>query len=232
MEQGRTNESARVARNSVFRGSVIAVDLSDATNPVCRVSVGDPETDGQGLQSGWIRWAAVRAGSLRTWSAPTLGEQVVVVCPMGDLAQGEVIGGLYSDERPAPSTSPNEHVMQFDDGARIQYDEAAHALTVDLPEGGTIRMLSPASVQIQTTAANVQAETITLDSPQTTCKGALTVEGPFTFLSGATGEGGAGSVMQINGSADFTGDVKAGGKSLIHHRHRAQGEFAETSETL
>ncbi|MEX3614166.1 MAG: phage baseplate assembly protein V [Burkholderia gladioli] len=232
MDHGRTNESARVARNSVCRGEIIAVDLSDPTNPVCRVSVGEPDIDGQGLASGWIRWTAARAGTVRTWSAPTIGEQVTVVCPMGDLSQGIAIGGLYSDARPAPSTAANEHVIQFDDGARLAYDDAAHALSVDLPAGGTIRMVSPVSVLIQTAAATVKANTITLDSPDTTCKGALTVEGPFTFLAGAEGKGGSGAVMRIDGSADFTGDVTASGKSLVHHTHRAQGENAITSEPL
>ncbi|VWD11886.1 bacteriophage baseplate assembly protein V [Burkholderia lata] len=240
MEQAAANEARRVARNSVLLGRVIAIDVSDAENPVCRVAIGDDESDGQGLQSGWLRWTTARAGSLRTWSAPTLGEQVKIDCPMGDLAQGIVSGALYSEDRPAPSTSIAESVMQFDDGARISYDEEWHALTVDLPAGATIRMVAPASVVVETKDATVKAETITLDATQTTCKGKLTVEGPFVFLSGAdgqAGEGGSGPVMRINGPAEFAGvvtaaDHHAGGISLIHHPHQAKGEFAITSPAL
>ncbi|WP_230980631.1 phage baseplate assembly protein V [Burkholderia cepacia] len=221
-------------------GRVIAIDASDAQNPVCRVAIGEEESDGQGLQSGWLRWTTARAGSLRTWSAPTIGEQVKIDCPMGDLAQGVVSGALYSEDRPAPSTSIAEHVMQFDDGARISYDEEWHALTVDLPAGATIRMVAPASVVVETKDATVKAEVITLDAKQTTCKGKLTVEGPFEFMSGATGkagEGGSSPVMRINGAADFAGvvtaaDHQAGGISLIRHPHQAKGEFSVTSPAL
>ncbi|MEX3555909.1 MAG: phage baseplate assembly protein V [Burkholderia gladioli] len=229
VEQARANEAQRVQRNSVFRGRVTAVDIGAQR---CRVAIGDPETDGQGLESDWLLWATARAGTMRTWSAPTVGEQVKVECPMGDLAQGIVSGALYADDNPAPSASANEHLMLFGDGARIAYDDGGHALTVDLPAGATIRFAAPASVLVQTESATVKASTITLDAQQTACKGALTVEGPLSFLSGATGQGGEGSVMKINGSANFTGDVQAGGKSLIHHTHRAQGESAETSPPL
>ncbi|WP_186078679.1 phage baseplate assembly protein V [Burkholderia gladioli] len=234
MDGSRANEAARVVRNSALRGTVIDVDASDAANPVCRVAVGDPDIDGQGLESGWIRWCATRAGATRTWSAPSIGEQVTLVCPMGDLAQALVVGALYDEDHPAPATGTNQHIIQFQDGARLAYDDAAHALSVTLPAGGTIVMRAPATVQIQTQQASVTAQAITLDAALTTCKGALTVEGPLTFLAGMDGQGGNGgrAVMRINGSADFTGDVTASGKSLAHHRHRAQGESADTTEPL
>ncbi|MBB5447083.1 MULTISPECIES: phage baseplate assembly protein V [unclassified Paraburkholderia] len=236
----KANEAQRRARNTIQTGRVIDVDVSDAAAPRCRVAIGDPSIDDQGQESDWIPFEAARAGSMRSWSAPTIGEQVRVACPNGDLSQATVTGALYSEENPAPSASISEHVFQFGDGARITYDEEGHALTVALPEGGVIRMAAPATVEINTKTATVQAsQSITFDAPQTTCKGALTVEGPLSFLSGATGEGGEGgaSVIRIKGSAEFTGPVSApdfdsGGVSLVNHPHDAQGEFARTSKPI
>ncbi|MGS1060069.1 phage baseplate assembly protein V [Burkholderia glumae] len=235
MGQAQANEAQRQQRNGILRGRVVALDLADPTAPRCRVAVGDPDTDGDGLTTNWLPWKATRAGKVRTWSAPSIGEPVVIDCPGGDPSQGVVSGAEYSDDYPAPSTSPNEHLIDFPDGGRIVYDDASHALTVALPAGATIHFAAPASVLIETQAATVKGETVKIDAPQTTCTGALTVEGPFTFLSGATGQagdGGSGAVMTIHGSADFTGDVTASGVSLAHHPHRAQGEFALVSPPI
>ncbi|MDN7430523.1 phage baseplate assembly protein V [Burkholderia sp. AU45388] len=235
MGQAQANEAQRQQRNGILRGRVVALDLVDPTAPRCRVAVGDPDTDGEGLTTNWLPWKAARAGKVRTWSAPSIGEPVVIDCPGGDPSQGVVSGAEYSDDYPAPSTSPNEHLIDFPDGGRIVYDDASHALTVALPAGATIHFAAPASVVVETKDATIKAETVTLDAKQTTCKGKLTVEGPFTFLSGATGEsgeGGAGPVMQIRGSAHFTDDVKAGDISLRFHPHMAQGEFALVSPPI
>ncbi|WP_175784518.1 phage baseplate assembly protein V [Burkholderia ambifaria] len=238
MDFGRANEAQRQQRNGILRGRVRALDLSDPTQPRCRVAIGNPDTDGEGLVTDWLPWKCARAGRVRGWSAPSIDEQVVVDCPEGDPSQGVVSGALYSDDYPAPSTSPNEHLIEFADGGRLMYDDAIHALTVDLPVGATIHFAAPASVRVETKDATVKAETLTLDAKQTTCKGALTVEGRFTFLNGAdgeageAGEGGSGPVIRIQGSAEVTGDVTAGGVSLAHHPHDAQGEFARTSAPI
>jgi phage baseplate assembly protein V len=236
----KANEAQRRARNANQTGRVIDVDASDPTAPRCRVAIGNPSTSGEGQESDWIPFEAARAGGMRSWSAPTIGEQVRVACPNGDLSQGTVTGALYSEEMPAPSTSTKEHVFLFGDDARIAYDEEGHTLTVALPEGGVIRMAAPAAVEIKTKIAMVQAsDSITLDAPQTTCKGALTVEGPLAFLSGASGEGGEGeSVFKVKGNAEFTGVATAAdfttasGVSLSNHPHDAQGEFARTSKPI
>ena len=42
-----------------------------------------------------------RAGADREWDPPTIGEQVVLLSPSGNLAQGVVLTGLFSDLIPA-----------------------------------------------------------------------------------------------------------------------------------
>ncbi|MDR2488296.1 MAG: phage baseplate assembly protein V [Desulfovibrio sp.] len=54
------------------------------------------------VTTGWLPFAALRAGQDRTWHTPEPGEHVVVVCPCGDTKQGVVVGSVYRDPHPAP----------------------------------------------------------------------------------------------------------------------------------
>ena len=134
------NEIQRQARNAVRKGTILAVDHAAA---LCRVSVGDADSDGSGLQTNWIPWVAGTAGGTREWLPPTPGEQVVLLCPMGDPAQGVALRGVYSNAAPAPASAPDTHARVYPDGASITYDHAAHALTAELPAGATVRIVAP-----------------------------------------------------------------------------------------
>ncbi|MGI4812155.1 MAG: phage baseplate assembly protein V [Janthinobacterium lividum] len=217
------NELHRLNRNALRKGTILAIDHVAA---LCRVQSGD-------LQTNWIPWFAAAAGHTRHWSAPTTGEQVMLLCPMGDPAQAVALRGIYSDHAPAPRQSATAHAQVYADNATIEYDDASHALTATLPAGATVRVISPGSVTVQTAQATIEAQAITLDATQTTCTGALLVKGGFAFESGMTGKGGdSGATMQIDGGAEFTHDVKAAGISVRGHHHMSQGESAPTSEPL
>ncbi|KAB8060472.1 phage baseplate assembly protein V [Janthinobacterium violaceinigrum] len=84
---------------------------------------------GPTLTTEWLKWATRRAGGTRTWSAPTVGEQVIVFSPGGDLTRGIILPALYSQAFDAPESSPTIHTTHYPDGAVLQYDHAAHALT-------------------------------------------------------------------------------------------------------
>ena len=110
------------------------------------------------LATEWLNWAAPRAGSTRTWSAPTMGEQVIVFSPGGDLTRGIIVPALYSQEFDAPESSDSIHTTHYADGAVVQYDHAAHALTANLPGG----------------SATITADKVTSNAPSTICTGNLT----------------------------------------------------------
>lgn len=221
------NEIQRQARNAVRKGSILAVDHAAA---LCRVSVG--ESDDDGLQTNWIPWITLAAGDTREWLPPVKGEQVLLLCPMGDPAQAVALRGVYSDDAPAPDDSPDTHTRVYKDGARIAYDHAAHALVAELPAGATMYVFAPGAVTVKTKDATVQAENILLDGDATVTK-SLTVKGPFAFESGMTGRGDDdGAVMKIDGGAEFKDDVVARGVSLAGHPHDAQGEFSRTSRPI
>ncbi|MCJ9428548.1 phage baseplate assembly protein V [Kordiimonas marina] len=113
--------------NLIRFGTIAEVDLVKAR---CRVTMGT-------LTSGWLPWKTARAGGDRTWWPPEKDEQVMVLAPGGDLAQAFALSGLFSDASPAPDQSADLSGIFYSDGAKILYDRAAHALTADLPAGGT-----------------------------------------------------------------------------------------------
>ncbi|POR46746.1 phage baseplate assembly protein V [Paraburkholderia eburnea] len=224
------NESRRQLVNMIRKGSVFDINL-ESVPPTCRVSVGDPDdTDNPGLVTNWIPFFSARAGTTREWNPLTKGEKVLLLCPMGDPAQGVALAGLFDENTPQPSTSPDKHMRVYPDDAVIEYDHAKHALAATLPAGATVLIVAPGTVTVKTEAATVQADTITLDGDATVTK-SLTVKGPLSFEAGMTGKGGDGdAVMKIAGGAEFAKDVKVGGISSIHHRHREQGDGELVSE--
>ncbi len=107
-------------------GTVESVDLAAAT---CTVSVGDIVTPE-------IAWMEGRLGATRIWSPPTVGEQVLLICPEGELGLALALRGIPSDAFP-PAGDSLEELILFADGARIAYDPEGHILTAQLPAGST-----------------------------------------------------------------------------------------------
>lgn len=63
------SELARAVRDLIRTGVIVDVQYKP---PRCRVQLGGNTTD-------WLQWLACRAGGARTWWAPSIGEQVVVL---------------------------------------------------------------------------------------------------------------------------------------------------------
>lgn len=118
----------RRTANLVRLGTVAEVDLAAAR---VRVASGD-------LVTAWLPWLVWRAGDARTWWAPSVGEQVSLLCPSGDPAQGLVLGAVYSSTAPAPSDSADIVTLVCKDGAEIRYDAEHHQLSAVLPAGGKV----------------------------------------------------------------------------------------------
>jgi phage baseplate assembly protein V len=156
-------------------------------------------------------WLTGRAGPDADWHAPEPGEQVILLSPNGDMAQGAILPSLYSDAFPAPANSADIWRKQFANGSSIQYDRAAGKLTVDVGSGSVL----------------VVANDATIDANESTCTGNLTVLKNFTVMGGSALNGGAivqpgegdGAAVNVNGSVNATDDVKAGDISLRNHPH-------------
>ncbi len=133
---------ARLLENLIRFGTIAAVDHGDPAQqqpPRVRVQTGT-------LLTGWLPWLAARAGADREWNPPTEGEQVLLLSPSGQLANGVAITGLFSDLIPANGDRAALHRTSYRDGAVIEYDSAAHKLTATIP--GTANLTTAGDISI------------------------------------------------------------------------------------
>lgn len=133
------------------------VQLVDHANAKIRVQTG-------GLTTHWVRWLEHRAGHTVTWSPPTVGEQVLLLSPGGDLSAAIALRGLYSDAAPAPTAAPTKTMCAFPDGATITYDHAAHALQFAI--GGCTHTFSASGISLSGGGVAISGGGVTSDGDQ------------------------------------------------------------------
>ncbi|HBG9753991.1 TPA: phage baseplate assembly protein V [Klebsiella oxytoca] len=156
-------ELARAIRNLIRSGVVTEVDTVQG---LCRVQSG-------GIQTTWLNWLTTRAGRSRTWWAPSIGEQVLLLAIGGELDTAFVLPGIYSDDNPAPSASADAWLVEFPDGAVMSYEPETGALTVTGIK--TADVTASDSVAVSVPVVLIKAETrITLDTPEVVCTNKLT----------------------------------------------------------
>ncbi|KVK38928.1 baseplate assembly protein [Enterobacter chengduensis] len=156
------NGIARAIRNLIRIGVVTDVDLNRG---LCRVQTG-------GMKTTWLNWLTCHAGRSRVWWAPSEGEQVLLLAIGGELDTAFVLPGIFSDDHPAPSGSPDAFHVAFPDGAVIEYEPARGALTVS----GIKTADFTASESLTATVPEVRVTAtsrITLDTPEVVCTNRL-----------------------------------------------------------
>ncbi|WP_313539748.1 phage baseplate assembly protein V [Sphingomonas sp.] len=131
------NDPRRLIGNLMRLGTIETLDLAQGT---VRVRVGE-------IVTGDIPFAASRAGAVRIWSPPSLGEQVLLFCPEGDVEAGIILGALFCDAHPAP-TSDGTFLIDFADGTRISYDPQAHKLAITLSASGAAEITAPGGLTL------------------------------------------------------------------------------------
>lgn len=135
----RTPEDVETDPDNLIRlGAVASVDLAAAR---CTVTFDDDVT------SPPLRWIEPRMGATRTWSPPSPGEQVVVLCPAGEIGAGLVLRGIVSDAAPPPGSGLKELIV-FPDGAQIGYDPDSHELDIFLPAGASATIVADGGLTI------------------------------------------------------------------------------------
>jgi phage baseplate assembly protein V len=138
---GAMNDLATLARlieNLIRLGTIAAVQMKP---PRVQVKTGS-------LTTGWLPWIAARAGADREWNPPTESEQVILFSPSGQLGNGIVLTGLFSDNIPANGDREGLHRTTYRDGTVIEYDSVAHHLNATLAEGGTTNLVSTGGIHI------------------------------------------------------------------------------------
>ncbi|MDE7713526.1 phage baseplate assembly protein V [Enterobacter hormaechei] len=191
-------EIARAIRNLIRTGIVTDVDLDEG---LCRVQTG-------GMKTTWLNWLTCRAGRSRVWWAPSVGEQVLLLAIGGELDTAFVLPGIFSDDNPAPSASPDALHVTFPDGAVIEYEPENSALTVSGIK--TANVTASDSITATVPVVLVKASTrITLDTPEVVCTNKLTT-GTLEVKNGGT----------MSGNIEHTGgSLSSNGKVLHLHKH-------------
>lgn len=95
----------------------------------CLARVVFPDKDN--MVSGWLSVVQRNTYGHKSKEMPKKGEQV---CCLTDehLEEGEILGGIYSDEDPPPTDKAKGFYRQFEDGSIIEYDEESKKLTAVL----------------------------------------------------------------------------------------------------
>ncbi len=140
MSNARLGELERRLSNTIRPGTVLEADYAKAR---LRVTMGDNT-------SAWLPWLTSRAGADRTWHAPEVGEQVIVMAPGGELSAGYVMpGGVYKNDYPANADKAEISRTTYKDGAILEYDRENHAHLLQLPEGSaTVKVGDDAQTEI------------------------------------------------------------------------------------
>jgi phage baseplate assembly protein V len=182
---GMLDDALRILANLIRYGTVATVDVD-----IQRVTI---KTGGVTTKP--LPWITPRAGRVRIWNPPSIGEQVMVVSPNGDLAAGVAMPALFSNALPKPDDANADNVvMAFGDGAVLLYDMATHLLKASLPAGGRVEAIAPDGFKL---------------TGDVDIAGKLHVSEAVTFDS------------TLHADSDITtdADVKAGPISLKNHPH-------------
>ncbi|MGJ3352075.1 phage baseplate assembly protein V [Providencia sp. Je.9.19] len=187
----------RLIRNLIRIGVVTAVD----TKKGCRVQTGDLETD-------WLNWLTLRAGSTLTMNAPSVGEQVLILAIGGELTTAFVLTGIFSDEYSEPTDSLTADHRTYSDGAVIEYEPASGQLKATGIKTAIIDASEQISATTQVLVVNA-AKQIDLNTPTVNCSNNLTC-----------------ATLNVTQGGEMTGDfthnggaIKSNGITLHSHTH-------------
>lgn len=165
-----------------------------------KVRTGDLITD-------WLPWFTHRAGKSRTWWRPSIGEQVFILSPNGNIELGCVLPSLYCNDNPAPSASGDGYFVEFSDGATFEYEPKNSSLIIK----GIKTAVIEASNQITAKAGTK----IHLDTPLVECSEHVT----FKSFS-ATGGSASGNTGVLTGNVIHKqGELSSNGVVLDKHKH-------------
>ena len=192
------------------------------------------------------------------FAMPDVGEDTIVLFIGEGQEDGVIIGSIYAGEVTPPESTENRRTVVFDDDTRVCYDRQEHKLTVTIEgteivfnrqDGSitvpnaltinctdcTVNASSSTTVNTETAIVNASSST-TINSPDTHVTGTLTVDKMITGKGGMAISGGSGATASVSGTIELkgsmtsSGDITAGGISLMTHVHTEQGDGADVSK--
>ncbi|PWE46677.1 phage baseplate assembly protein V [Pseudomonas prosekii] len=193
---------ARFVENLIRFGTIADIQMKP---PRVQVKTGS-------LTTAWLPWLTPRAGADREWNPPTVGEQIILLSPSGQLSNGIVLTGLFSNHIPANGDRAGLHRCTYRDGAVIEYDSVAHHLNATLPNQGTTKLVSLGGIHITGPITHEGDYTQTGNHIVT---GKITHKGNYTQQGNYTQTGNQTTTGKITASVD----VLAAAISLVLHAH-------------
>lgn len=118
-------------------------------------STGRVKVSFQGVTTAWLPWMASRAGAVKEWNPPSVGEQVCVCSPSGELDAGFIMpGAINYDANPAPDSRENVQKITLPAGGA--YEISVGGMTLVLAGG---KLTLNGSIEV---TGDVKAGTISL----------------------------------------------------------------------
>jgi phage baseplate assembly protein V len=109
------------------------------------------------LLTDWLPWISTRAGGqrARTWWPPRVGEQCLVLSPGGELAQGRVLCGIYSDAFAPGSDKLKACRVDLSSTEYFEHDGEGNA---------TLQLAKTFTLKVGSTSLVADGQTITLEA--------------------------------------------------------------------
>ncbi len=82
----------------------------------------------------------MKAGEDRSWFAPNVDEQVIVLSPFGELSLGVVLPAIYQEKYPPPENKKEINSVKFQDGTKLSYDKNKHHLEIFVADKITLKV--------------------------------------------------------------------------------------------
>lgn len=151
------NQMSELSRRLASLITPGTVEEADYDRALVRVRSGDQLSD-------WRPWLTTRASNDKTWWAPEVGEQVVLISPSGDPAQGYVLAAVYQTSHAPPANAETVHRIEYADGTMVEYDRAAHHLRVECVGDITIETLGATTVNSAETVTVISGADVTVSA--------------------------------------------------------------------
>lgn len=144
--------------------------------PLYRVEMGDQKTY-------WIPQLERRSGKDQSYWAFEVGEQVIIVCPDGDMRQAVIIGALPCNDFRPPIGFDDEtfdkrpwretvHRTRYKDNTLVEYDREKHRFLIVLPDQSKVEIIYSGTTKLHINCSGevtVQSgDHITISAPKIT----------------------------------------------------------------
>lgn len=141
----RLAETERRLRNTMRYAEITEVDAAKGLVKVIDRGGGE----GKDLPSDWLPWMEMggpqEGGDATTWRPPRVGQRVMWFSPSGNLREGMIMQGGFSNRAGQPSSDPSAHVET---------------------NGRSTTTMTPDSIKTQTKHAEHQADSYVIRAPR------------------------------------------------------------------